>query len=37
MTDDEMNRLESSIIDSIQEYFDNYNWDKAFQKYLEDK
>lgn len=37
MTDDEMSRLENSIIDSIQEYFDNYNWDKAFQKYLEDK
>jgi len=37
MTDDEMQDLQDSIIDSIQDYFDNYDWDKAFQKYLEGK
>lgn len=37
MTEDEMQQLQESIVDGIQVYFDNYNWDEAFSKYLEDK
>ena len=37
MTDDEMQELQDVIVDSIQDYFDNYDWDKAFTKYLEGK
>lgn len=37
MTDDEMEELQEGIIDGIQDYFDNYDWDKAFAKYLEGK
>lgn len=37
MTEDEMQQLQESIVDGIQAYFDNYNWDEAFSKYLEDK
>jgi len=37
MTEDEMQGLRDSICEGIAEYFDNYDWDKAFQKYLEDK
>ena len=37
MTEDEKNELETSIVAGIAEYFDNYDWDKAFSKYLEDK
>jgi hypothetical protein len=37
MTDDEMQELQDNIVESIQDYFDNYDWDKAFAKYLEGK
>lgn len=37
MTDDEMQELQESIIEGIGEYFDNYDWDKAFTRYLEGK
>lgn len=37
MNDEEMQKLQESITEGIQEYFDNYDWDKAFKKYLEDK
>lgn len=35
MTEDEMQQLQESISEGIAEYFDNYDWDKAFEKYLE--
>jgi hypothetical protein len=34
MTDDEMQELRDSICEGIAEYFDNYDWDKAFEKYM---
>jgi hypothetical protein len=34
MTEDEMRALEESIVEGIREYFDNYDWDKAFKKHL---
>ena len=37
MTDEEMQKLQESIAKSIAEYFDNYDWDEAFNRYLEGK
>jgi len=37
MTEDEMAELRSSIVADIEQYFETYDWDKAFQKYLEGK
>lgn len=37
MTDDEMQELQESIVEGIADYFDNYDWDKAFTRYLEGK
>ena len=37
MTDDEMQQLQDAIIDGIQDYFDNYDWDEAVTKHLEGK
>lgn len=37
MTEDEMQKLQESICEGIADYFDNYDWDKAFKKYLEDQ
>jgi len=37
MTEDEMAELRSSIVEDIEQYFETYDWDKAFQKYLEGK
>jgi len=35
MTDEEMQKLQEQIVGGIQDYFDAYDWDKAFKKYLE--
>ena len=35
MTDEEMQKLQEHIIEGIEEYFDTYDWDKAFRKYLD--
>lgn len=35
MTDDEMQELQENIIEGITEYFDKYDWDSAFKRYLE--
>jgi hypothetical protein len=35
MTDEEMQKLQESIIEGIEDYFESYDWDKAFKKYLE--
>lgn len=37
MTDEEMQELQNKVVESIEEYFESYDWDKAFAKYLEDK
>ena len=37
MTDEEMQKLQEQVIESIQDYFESYDWDKAFKKYLEGK
>lgn len=37
MTDEEMQALGKSIVESIQEYFDEYDWDKALKRYLEEQ
>jgi hypothetical protein len=35
MTDEEMQKLQDQIVEGIAEYFENYDWDKAFRKYME--
>jgi hypothetical protein len=35
MTDEEMQELCNNICEGIQDYFENYDWDNAFKKYLE--
>lgn len=35
MTDEEMQKLQNQIIEGIAEYFESYDWDKAFSKYME--
>ena len=37
MTDEEMQELQEQIIAGIEQYFEDYDWDKAFKKYLEGK
>jgi hypothetical protein len=37
MTDDEMQALQASITESIEQYFEEYDWDSKFKQYLEDK
>ena len=37
MTDEEMQKLQNQIVEGIQEYFESYDWDEAFIKYLEGK
>ena len=37
MTDEEMQELQNKVVESIEEYFESYDWDKAFKRYMEDK
>ena len=37
MTDDEMQELCNNIVEGVEQYFETYDWDKAFIKYLEGK
>ena len=37
MTEEEMQELMNNVIQSIESYFETYDWDKAFQRHLEDK
>lgn len=32
-----MQELCSNIVEGVEQYFENYDWDKAFRKYLEGK
>jgi hypothetical protein len=35
MTDDEMQELQDRIVEGVSDYFETYDWDKAFKRYLE--
>lgn len=35
MTEDEMQELRNMIVESIDQLLEEYDWDKAFAKYLE--
>jgi hypothetical protein len=35
MTDEEMQELQEQISEGVERYFEDYDWDKAFRKYLE--
>jgi len=35
MTEDEMQELCSNIVEGVEQYFETYDWDKAFIKYME--
>lgn len=37
MTDDEMQELCETIVQGVEQYFENYDWDRAFKRYLEGK
>jgi hypothetical protein len=37
MTDEEMQKLQNKVVESIEEYFESYDWDKAWQRYKEGK
>jgi hypothetical protein len=35
MDNEKMQELQNKVVESIQEYFDAYDWDTAFKKHLE--
>jgi hypothetical protein len=37
MKDEEMQKLQNEVVESIEEYFESYDWDKAWTKYMEGK
>jgi hypothetical protein len=37
MTDDEMQELCNNIVEGVEQYFETYDWDKAFIRYMEGK
>ena len=37
MTDEEMQKLQNKVVESVEEYFESYNWDAAWEKYMEGK
>jgi hypothetical protein len=37
MNNEKMQELQNKVVESVEEYFENYDWDTAWQKYLEDK
>ena len=37
MTDEEMQKLQEQIIEGVEEYFESYNWDTAWQKYMDNQ
>jgi hypothetical protein len=37
MTEDEMQDLQESIKQDIEEYFEAYDWDSKFKQYLEER
>lgn len=37
MNDEEMQELQNKVVESVDSYFESYDWDAAFKKYLEGK
>jgi hypothetical protein len=37
MTDEEMQKLQNQVVESIEEYFESYDWDQAWQRHMEGK
>ena len=37
MNNEKMQELQNKVVESVEEYFESYDWDTAWQKYLEDK
>lgn len=37
MQDEEMQKLQNEISEGVEEYFESYDWDTAWKKYMEDK
>ena len=37
MTEDEMQELCSTIVEGVEQYFETYDWAKAFKRYMEGK
>lgn len=37
MNNEKMQELQNKVVESVEEYFENYDWDTEWQKYLEDK
>jgi hypothetical protein len=37
MDNEKMQELQNKVVESIDSYFESYDWDTAFQKLLEDK
>ena len=37
MTDDKIQELQNKVVESVEEYFESYDWDKAWQRNLEGK
>ena len=37
MDNEKMQKLQEQIIEGVEEYFENYDWDTAWQKYLEEQ
>jgi hypothetical protein len=37
MNDEEMQKLQNEISEGVEEYFESYDWDAAFKRYLEGK
>lgn len=35
MTDEEMQQLRDDIVESVQYFFEGYDWDSAFTRYME--
>ena len=35
MDNEKMQELQNKVVESIESYFESYDWDSAFQEYLE--
>ena len=37
MTEDELQEIRNTVVDACQDVIDNYDWDKAFQRFMDGK
>jgi hypothetical protein len=37
MTEDELQEIRNAVVETCDSVLENYDWDKAFKKYLEDR